>query len=34
LVDEIREVSVSSKRPDLDLRASRRLVVFAAEEKK
>ena len=32
--DEIRQIDISSKRPDLDVRASRRLVVFAAEQPK
>lgn len=32
--DEIRQIDVSSRRPDLNLRASRRLVVFAREQPK
>ncbi len=31
--DEIREIDVSSRRPDLDVRASRRLIVFAGKQK-
>ena len=33
-VDEIRQIDVSSRRPDLNVRASRRLVVFAREQPK